>query len=346
MGQTQTKKTQKTRTKYEHFIKNGGIFLEKQLAISRCQNTGSRQLKTLSIDEIETAINDYDPSLVLGIVESTVYKGVMDDRVVAVKVPRNSEQNSDLISHYLIEAAISVVMNHENLVKIYGCCLETCVPILVYEYMPNGSLFRNLRSNRNRIKWSVRLRVAADIAYGLSYMHNALSRPVVHRDVQSMNILLDQSFRAKLSNFGYSVILTPEEKPRKWSFEGYLGCIDPEYLKTMEVTEKCDVYSFGVLLLELMTGKQPVIMDSNDTNLVDVFVSAVDSNGLTEIIDRDVLGQASDDEIRQVAQLALTCVAKKGEERPTMTDVVQELWRIQDQGGSKLNKIKSKTHKK
>ncbi|KAK9692190.1 hypothetical protein RND81_09G247100 [Saponaria officinalis] len=221
-------------------------------------------------------------------------------------------------------------MNHENLVKIYACCLETCVPIMVYEYLPNGSLFRHLHRSRNRMKWCDRLRVATDTAYALSYMHNALSRPVVHRDVQSFSVLLNQSFRGKLSNFGYSVSVTPGETSQRWPVLGCPGFIDPEYIETGVVTEKCDVYSFGVLLLELITGKQPAIMASNGTDLVDVFVSAVDKNSMTEMIDSEVLGQASDDEIRQVSRLALTCVAKKGEERPTMVDVVQELWQIQD----------------
>ncbi|KAL9248259.1 hypothetical protein vseg_021602 [Gypsophila vaccaria] len=338
MGQTLARLKQNKEKKFEcseeYFIENGGIFLEKQLALSRGQNTGSRQLKTLSIDELEKAINNYDQNLVLGSVQSTVYKGVIDDLVVAVKVPRDFEQNSNLIGLYLTEAAISVVMNHENLVKIYGCCLETCVPLMVYEYLPNGSLFRHLHRSRNRIKWCDRLTVATDTAYALSYMHTALSRPVVHRDVQSFSILLNQSFRAKLSNLGYSVSVTPGETSQRWPVLGSPGCIDPEYIKTGEVTEKCDVYSFGVLLLELLTGKQPIIMASNNKDLVGVFVSAVDRNGMMEIIDGEVLDQATVDEIRQVAGLALTCVAKKGEERPAMIDVVQELWEIPGRRGS------------
>ncbi|XP_074265904.1 putative receptor-like protein kinase At2g42960 [Silene latifolia] len=109
-----------------------------------------------------------------------------------------------------------------------------------------ASFFKHLHSSGNPIRWSDRLRVATGTAYALSYMHNALSRPVVHRDVQSFSILLDQSFRAKLSNFGYSVTLTPGETTEIGPALGSPGYIDPEYVNTKQVTEKCDVYSFGV----------------------------------------------------------------------------------------------------
>ncbi|XP_074318836.1 wall-associated receptor kinase-like 2 [Silene latifolia] len=329
MGQTQTKK--KFDSKEEYFILNGNIFLEKQLGLSRGQNTGSRQLKTLSISEIDKAINNYDPSLVLDSSESTVYKGVIENQVVAVKVPTDFQLNSDFIDLYLTEAATAMVMNHENLIKVYGCCLETYIPIMVYEYFPNGSLFNLLHVNNNRIKWCDRLRVATDTAYALSYMHTALSRPIVHRNVQSFIILLDQSFRAKLSNFGYSVTLTPGETTQRWPVLGTPGYIDPEYVETKKVTEKCDVYSFGVLLLELLTGKQPIVMALHETDLVDVFVSAVENNCMAEMIDSGVLEEVKDDLIQQVARLALTCVAKKGEERPNMISIVQQLWKMQDQ---------------
>ncbi|XP_074318835.1 wall-associated receptor kinase-like 4 [Silene latifolia] len=138
MGQTQTKKyslAQKLDSREEYFIENGCIFIEKQIALSRGQNPGSTQLKILSVGEIEKATNNYDPKLVLGSIQSTVFKGVIDDQVVVVKVPIDFHLNRHLIDIYLTEAATAMVMNHENLVKIYGGCLETCIPIMVYEYL-------------------------------------------------------------------------------------------------------------------------------------------------------------------------------------------------------------------
>ncbi|KAL9248258.1 hypothetical protein vseg_021601 [Gypsophila vaccaria] len=339
MGQTQTKKKCNKRLEYEsrekYFIINGGIFLEKQHALSHGKNTGSRQLKTLSINDIKKVTNNYDRSRVIGSSQSAVYKSIIEDRVVAVHVPRDFELHPKLIALYLNGAATAMVMNHENLVKIYGCCLETYIPIMVYEYLPNASLYKHLHLTTNRIRWCDRLRVATGTAYALSYMHNALSKPVVHRNVRSFSVLLDESFNAKLSNFGYSVTLNPGKMSEKPPVLGCPGYIDPQYLETQDVTDKCDVYSFGVLLLEMLTGKQPIMMAIHGTDLVDVFVSAVEKNGMTEMIDSEVLEQAPDNEIQQVARLALTCVAKTGDERPTMIDVVQQLWHMKDQENNK-----------
>ncbi|XP_074318912.1 wall-associated receptor kinase-like 22 [Silene latifolia] len=237
-----------------------------EIALSRGHDTGSRQLKILSTVEIENATNNYDPNLVVGNLQSTVFKGLIDDQVVAVKVSRDFQLNHLLIGVYLTEAAISMVMNHENLVKIYGSCLETYIPMMVYQYMPNGSLFKHLYSDKNRIRWS-------------------------DRAVQSFITLLDQSFRAKLSNFGYSVTLTPGETTQNGPVIGSPGCTDPEYVETAQVTEKFDVYSFRVLLLELLTGKHPITMARHGTDLVDVFGSTAEKNGMMEMIDREVLEQ-------------------------------------------------------
>lgn len=342
MGQTQTKYFKKIKNKRrptfdcreEYFIKNGGILLEKQIALSQGQHKGAGQLKIFSSKDIAKATNNYDPDLIVGIsAYGTVFKTTIDGRMVVVKASLEREPNPELIDLFLTEASTVMVMNRDNMVKLYGCCLETCIPILVYEYLSNGGLFQRLHgdvASNLCIKWADRLKVATDIAYALSYMHNALSKPVVHRDINSLAILLDYSFNGKLSKFFYLVSITPGETPAtRWPVEGTPGYIDPEYIETQEVTEKCDVYSFGVLMLELLTRKQPLMMARGGIYLVDVFVSAVQKNCMMEMVDTVVLEQASMDEIRQFVQLALMCVAKKGTERPTMVDVVGELWKIQ-----------------
>uniref|UniRef100_A0A803KMU5 Protein kinase domain-containing protein n=1 Tax=Chenopodium quinoa TaxID=63459 RepID=A0A803KMU5_CHEQI len=316
MGQTQTKYKNKRRPKFEsreeYFIKNGGILLEKQIALSQGQHKGAGQLKIFSSREIEKVTDNFDPDFILGFTaHSTNYKATFEGRLVAVKTPLGRDPNPELIDLFLTEASTTIVMNHDNMVKLCGGCLETFIPILV------------------RIKWPDRLRVAIDTAYALSYMHNALSKPVVHRDVNSKNILLDESLHGKLSSFGYSVSITPGETPQKWPVEGTPGYIDPEYIETQEVTDKCDVYSFGVFMLELLTRRQPLLMAKGGTDLVDVFVSNVEKNCMINMIDNEVLQQASRDEIQRVAELAFACVAKKGAQRPTMIYIVSELWSIQ-----------------
>lgn len=341
MGQIQTtykkkiksKKGPKFDSKEEYFIKNGGILLEKQIALSQGQHKGAGQLKIFSREDMEKATNNYDPALIIGSsYYGTVYKAILEDRIVAVKVPPLVDPNSKLVDPYLTEVSTLVVMNNDNMVKLYGCCLETFIPMLVYGYMSNGGLFQLLHGDvpsGMRIKWADCLRVATDAAYALSYMHNALSKPVVHRNVKSLSIVLDHSLHGKLSNFVYSVSITPRDTTQKWPVEGTPGYIDPEYIETQKVTDKCDVYSFGVLMLELLTRKQPSMMSRDGADLVDEFVSAVGNNCMTDIIDNDILDQASRDEIQRTVQLALTCVAKTGAERPSMIDIVGELWSIQ-----------------
>ncbi|KMT14785.1 hypothetical protein BVRB_4g075500 [Beta vulgaris subsp. vulgaris] len=353
MGQAQTRSTKKImknkrnpkfEAKEEYFIRNGGILLEKQIAISEGQCIGARQLKIFSKEDIEKATNNYDPDLIIGrsitIAHRNVYKTILEDRIVSIGAPIHPDYNPKLVDRYLTEAAMAMVMNHGNMVKFYGCCLETATPILVHEFLPNGSLFQHLHANdviaiaSNKrvtiIKWADRLKVATGVAYALSYMHNALSKPVVHRGINSSMILLDDLFHAKFANFGLSVSVTPGEKPQRRPVEGTPGYICPEYIETQEVTEKCDVYSFGVLMLELLTRRHPLTMARSGEDLVEEFVTGLVKNCMMmEMIDSEVLGQTNRGEIQRVAKLACSCVAKKGDERPTMIEVVKELWLIQ-----------------
>lgn len=336
MDQAPTKDNNKRKVTLDsreaYFIQNGGVLLEKQIALSQGRNVGPGELKLLSLKDIMKATNNLDPNLLVGSsAQRNVYKATVDDRVVVVGVPLQLEPNPKLIDRNLNEASIAMVMNHDNLIKLYGCCLDTCIPILVYEMLPKGVLSQHLHgdiASSKCIKWADRLRVATDAAYALSYMHNALRKPVVHRGVSSASVLLDSSFHAKLGNFGYAVSITPGDTSERWSVEGTLGYVDPEYIETRVVTDKCDVYSFGVLLLDLLTRSSPKRMLRGGRDLVDVFVSAMEKNCMMKMIDREVLKQASRDEIQQVAQIAVKCVAKKGAERPSMTEVVVQLWKI------------------
>ncbi|KAH9617936.1 hypothetical protein KSS87_011437 [Heliosperma pusillum] len=316
------KEVQRTESKEEYFIKNGGILLEKQIALSQGKDIGVGQLKILSEDDIKKATNNYDPDLIFrNFRGSNLYKGTLNDMEVAIKIPQKPDSNHELVNHFLTDVVMKTVLCHDNMIKIYGCCLETCVPITVHEFCPNKNLHDHLHGDMAlqqplRMLWTSRVRAATDIAYALSYMHNALSKPVVHRDVMSFGIILDSSFNVKLSYFDHSVAITPGQRDRR-SVHGTQGYIDPEYIETQEVTEKCDVYSFGVLMLELLTSRDPVEMARCGNNLPDAFVSEVEKNGFQAMIDMILLEEGIMDEMERFAQLALKCVAKKGEERPS-----------------------------
>ncbi|KAL2941552.1 Wall-associated receptor kinase-like 3 [Bienertia sinuspersici] len=204
-----------------------------------------------------------------------------------------------MIHRNLTEAAIAMVMNHDSMIKLYGCCLETSTPILVYELLPNGTLFQHLHgdlASSKCMKWIDCLRVATDATYALSYMHNALRKPVVHRGLAPFSCPLLQGTHLK---------------------DGLLGApgyVDPEYTITHVVTEKCDVYSFGVLMLEMLTRKNPGRMIRGGRDLVEVFLSAVEKKCMIKMIDNGVLEQAS----------------RMRDQRPTMIEVVVQLRQIQD----------------
>ncbi|XP_074318854.1 putative wall-associated receptor kinase-like 16 [Silene latifolia] len=328
------KEVQKFESKEEYFTKNGGILLEKQIALTQGKDIGAGQLRILSVDEIEKATNYFDPDLLLGNFRGTnLYKGTFDGKIVGIKTSENPNPNPELVDRLLTAAAIGMVLHHNNMIDIHGCCLETRVPMVLYEIYLKIDLYKHLHGDmalRKPLLWTTRIRVAIDVAYALSYMHNALSQPVVHRDVMSFGILLDPSFHAKLAFFDHSVAITPGKRDKKWPVHGTLGYIDPEYIETQEVTEKCDVYSFGVLMLELLTSRDPVEMARCGDDLVDEFVSEVEKNGFKAMIDIILWEEGNMDEIQRFARLALKCAAKKGEERPSMINVVEELWVIQD----------------
>jgi serine/threonine protein kinase len=161
---------------------------------------------------------------------------------------------------FVQEIIILSQLNHRNVARLLGCCLEVEVPILVYEYIPNGTLFQFIHDNHGRAAVSLedRLRIAQESAEALEYLHLSINHPTVHGDVKSLNILLDDKFMAKVTDFGASRILPKDEVQLMTMVQGTLGYLDPEYLQERKLTEKSEVYSFGVVLLELITRKTAI----------------------------------------------------------------------------------------
>ena len=330
------------KAKDEYFIRNGAILLEKQISCN--QGRDIEPIRVFSAKDIQQASNNYDPNLILGSEIVTVYKGILDDRQVAIKVkgPLNLWSIEKTIDFFLNEVTIKQLISHKNAVRLYGCCLETEIPILVFEFYPMNSVFCRLHGQGIEvtcpISWLDRVRVATETSYALCFMHCGRSRPIVHLDVKSSSIVLNESFTAKLSNFGSAVSIAPgEDYFQGISVEGTFGDIDPEYQETLRVTVKCDVYSFGVVLVEFLTGRNPSVMLRRCTNLVDDFASSMEKNCILHIVDNVVQSQGSNEDIQAFAELAMRCIKKKGYERPTMREVTLELRRIQHLIRSKQN---------
>ncbi|KAK4265727.1 hypothetical protein QN277_026744 [Acacia crassicarpa] len=313
--------------KRQYFEQNGGNYMLQQLYQ---QQGHTNRTKIFTEDELKIATNNFDESRILGRGgQGTVYKGLLPDKMqVAIKKSRvggDPRQIKDFISEVVVLSQI----NHRNVVKLFGCCLETEVPLLVYEFVDNGTLLDHIDPLKNEhfLSWETRLRIAAETAGAISYLHSSASIPIIHRDIKSTNILLDYTHRAKVSDFGASRLVPLNETQVTTMVQGTWGYLDPEYLLTGQLDEKSDVYSFGVVLVELLTGNKAVEFNrpEEQRNLAMYFASSMKEDNLWEILDKRVLDQKNAEQVKEVAFLAKKCIRVNREERPTMREVAMEL---------------------
>ncbi|XP_024968145.1 wall-associated receptor kinase 2-like [Cynara cardunculus var. scolymus] len=308
------------------FKQNGGLLLNQRIM----SNEGSfDSTKVFTAEDLEKATNNYAEDRILGRGGyGIVYKGILSDqRVVAIKKSRVMDETQ--IEQFINEVIILTQVNHRNVVKLLGCCLESEVPLLVYEYVSNGTLFNHSHGKgvMTWLSWENRLRVAAESADALSYLHSAASTPVIHRDIKSANILLDDNYITKIADFGASRLVPIDQTQVTTLVQGTLGYLDPEYFHTSQLNEKSDVYSFGVVLAELLTGKKPLCMDRNDEdrNLATYFIMSLKENRLFQILEPRVVKEGTLEQLQEIAQLVKRCVNLTSQERPTMKEVAIQL---------------------
>ena len=313
--------------KQKFFQQNGGFILLQQLST---REDTSRSAQIFTEKELRKATNNYDESLIIGRGGfGTVFKGVLpDNKIVAVKKSKIIDANQ--IEQFINEVVVLSQINHRNVVKILGCCLETEVPSLVYEFISHGTLFDFIQNTKNKINnptWETRVWIAAETAGALSYLHSAASIPIIHRDVKSTNILLDDNYTAKVSDFGASRLVPLDQTEIATMVQGTLGYLDPEYMQTHKLTEKSDVYSFGVVLAELLTGEKPISFNSSEEkiSLAMHFLSSLKQDRIFEAIQVGILNDENKKEIKGVAILTARCLRLRGEERPSMKELAIEL---------------------
>ncbi|XP_028074540.1 uncharacterized protein LOC114276905 isoform X3 [Camellia sinensis] len=288
--------------------------------------------KTFSSSDIERATNNFNASRILG--EGgfgRVYSGVLEDGTkVAVKVLKRDDQQGG--REFMAEVEMLSRLHHRNLVKLIGICIEERSRCLVYELIPNGSVESHLHGVDKEtapLDWGARMKIALGAARGLAYLHEDSSPRVIHRDFKSSNILLEHDFTSKVADFGLARSALEEENRHICTrVMGTFGYVAPEYAMTGHLLVKSDVYSYGVVLLELLSGRKPVDMSRppGQENLVTWARPLLTSKeGIESIVDLSLGPDFPFDSISKVAAIASMCVQPEVSHRPFMGEVVQAL---------------------
>ncbi|XP_071708196.1 probable serine/threonine-protein kinase PBL7 [Rutidosis leptorrhynchoides] len=292
-------------------------------------------LQVFTFKQLLSATSGFGKSNVIGQGGfGSVYSGVLQDgRKIAVKLMDHAGKQGE--EEFTVEVEMLSRLRSPYLLALIGYCSESQHRVLVYDFMANGGLQEHLYPIRganavpSNLDWEIRLRIALEAAKGLEYLHEHVTPPVIHRDFKSSNILLDKGFHAKVSDFGLAKLGSYKAGGHVLTrVLGTQGYVAPEYALTGHLTTKSDVYSYGVVLLELLTGKVPVDMKRSPGEAVLVSWALpylTDRDRVVEIIDPALEGQYSMKEIVQVAAIAAMCVQSEADYRPLMADVVQSL---------------------
>ncbi|KAJ0250386.1 Leucine-rich repeat protein kinase family protein [Hirschfeldia incana] len=279
--------------------------------------------KRFSYSEVMTMTNNFQRILGKGGFGIVYYGFLNGTKQVAVKILSHS--SSQGYKQFKAEVELLLRVHHKNLVGLVGYCDEGENMALIYEYMSNGDLKEHMSGTRNRfiLNWGTRLKIVAESAQGLEYLHNGCKPPMVHRDVKTTNILLNEHFEAKLADFGLSRSFPIEgETHVSTVVAGTPGYLDPEYYRTNWLTEKSDVYSFGIVLLEIITN-QPVIDQSREKPHIAEWVGLMLTKGdIISIVDPTLNGDYDSSSVWKAVELAMSCLNPSSARRPTMSQVV------------------------
>ncbi|KAJ6990116.1 wall-associated receptor kinase-like 14 isoform X1 [Populus alba x Populus x berolinensis] len=318
------------------YIRRKSTSLRNRLSAKRllCEAAGNSSVPFFQYKDIEKATNGFSEKQRLGIgAYGTVYAGKLNsDDLVAIKKLRH--RDTDSIDQVMNEIKLLSSVSHPNLVRLLGCCIEEGEPILVYEFMPNGTLCEHLQQERGTgLPWTVRLTVATETAKAIAYLHSVINPPIYHRDIKSSNILLDYNYRSKVADFGLSRLGMVESSHISTAPQGTPGYLDPQYHQYFHLSDKSDVYSFGVVLVEIITALKAVDFSRphSEVNLAALAIDRIGRGCVDEIIDpyldpnRDAWTLTS---ILSVAELAFRCLAFHRDMRPTMLEVAEELEQI------------------
>ncbi|SPT20899.1 unnamed protein product [Triticum aestivum] len=254
-----------------------------------------------------------------------VYHGMLENGdEVAVKVLMETSITES--TDFLPEVQTLSKVHHKNLVNLKGYCQNKKCLALIYDFMQRGNLQQLIRGGDDySLNWEQRLHIALDAAQGLEYLHESCTPSIVHRDVKTPNILLDKNLVGIISDFGLSRAFNDAHTHISTVAAGTLGYLDPEYHATFQLTVKTDVYSFGIVLLEIITGQPPVLMEPQTFHLPNWVRHKIAMGNIHDIVDKRLLDQYNASSLQSVVDLAMSCVENAAIDRPTMTEVVSRL---------------------
>ncbi|KAJ4954501.1 hypothetical protein NE237_011284 [Protea cynaroides] len=290
-----------------------------------------------TMEEIYKATRDFSPSLKIGQGGyGTVYKGRLEDGTfVAVKRAKKSVYDSHLSVEFQSEIQTFARVEHLNLVRFFGYLEEKDERIVVVEYVPNGTLRQHLDGMNGKIlDFAARLDIAIDVAHAVTYLHMYTDHPIIHRDIKSSNILLTDNFRAKVADFGFARLAADADSGHthvSTQVKGTAGYLDPEYLRTYQLTEKSDVYSFGVLMVELVTGRRPIEPKKELKERITprwAMKKFTDGDAIMTLDPRVERSPATILALEKILELSLQCLAPTKQGRPTMRRCAEILWSI------------------
>ncbi|TYI74626.1 hypothetical protein E1A91_D07G214400v1 [Gossypium mustelinum] len=296
----------------------------------------------LSLREIKTATNNFDKSFIIGRGGfGNVYKGFNNASSTPVAIKRLNPSSQQGVLEFRTEIEMLSKLRHQNLVSLIGYCEDKMEMILVYDYMVHGTLRDHLYNTNNPpLQWEQRLKMCIGAAQGLHYLHTGPNHTIIHRDVKTTNILINEKWIAKVSDFGLSKMNDLSNTHISTAVKGSIGYLDPEYYRLQKITEKSDVYSFGVVLCEVLCARAPIDRTTEDHMQISLaeWVQHCYINGiLDQVIDTHLQGKIKLASLLKFGEVAINCLASEGIKRPTMSEVVYGLELALKLQGSEMN---------